>query len=79
MILWILQSGPDRSHLVDYKRIDRLCDAKQAAKELPHTPNGEERPYVIRRAKYTPVNRIFDRIEETIVINNAGPAYDKVF
>lgn len=80
MIRWMLQSGPDKSHLHDYKQFDRLKEAKREAAKLPLTPHGENRPYVIRRLEFTSVNSIFDKITgEQIVVNKAGPAYDKAF
>lgn len=76
MIRWVLQSGPDKSHLVDYRYFDRLKDAKKAASELPPTPNGEERPHLIRRLHYRPVNKLFDKVvREEIVVNKAGVHY----
>ena len=69
-VRWLLQSGPNNSHLWDNDFYDRKKDAIAAAENLPLAPDGRARPYVIRRLKYHPVNSVFDKIEETIVIQN---------
>lgn len=67
-IRWLLSSGSDNSHLYDARWFDRLRDARQAAAELPLTPNGEKRPYQIRRVEYRNVIPGWERVVDERIV-----------
>ncbi len=51
-VLWFVKYGPDCSHLWDAKPFNRLKDARVFAKNLPATPTGGERPFMIEKFEY---------------------------
>lgn len=50
--LWFVKYGPDASHMWEAKPFDKLKDAREFAKNLPLTPAGFERPFMIERYEY---------------------------
>lgn len=49
-ITWLVESGPNASHLHNVKSFDRLMDARDHVNSLPEMPTGGDRPYnLIRR------------------------------
>lgn len=61
-ILYFVKFGPDISHLWESKPFDKLKDAQDFAKNLPPTPIGHERPFVIERHKYSKSNVYGDTV-----------------
>ena len=61
-ILWFVRYGPDASHMWDAKPFTKLREAREFAKDLPETPTGGVRPFVIERYEYVSDNVYGDTI-----------------
>ena len=51
-ILYFVRFGPDSSHKWDAKPFEKLKDARKFVMELPKTPTGFDRPFIIERFEY---------------------------
>lgn len=75
--LWFVNHGPDASHMWESDYFDRLRDAREFAGNLPLTPTGAKRPFVIERVQYVSSRVYGDTVRISRVAGKMVAACDR--